>query len=95
MSFRWPEYSTPIPIDDKRSWTAEFESFDQRNDDAYYVVTLYQDGEPAGKLMAQVSVYSTGNSPGFDREVRNGIHAVATAGRSNTDYKGPVGRHVL
>src|SRR5262249_45890052 len=36
MTFTFPEYTQPTPLDAQRSWTATFESYDQRNDDVYY-----------------------------------------------------------
>jgi hypothetical protein len=40
MSFTFPQFHDPIPIDATRAWIADFHSYDQRNDDCYYLVTV-------------------------------------------------------
>ena len=42
MPFRWPVFEEAVPIDSVSSWTAVQESYDQRNDDCYYIVTLLE-----------------------------------------------------
>jgi hypothetical protein len=35
--FQWPTFANEA-LGDGRTWSATFESYDQRNDDVYYVV---------------------------------------------------------
>lgn len=95
MAFTFPEYPEPVPIDGQRSWTARFESYDQRNDDIYYGVTLHEAGEPAVQLMVQVWPSWAGDDwtrPDFADRLRQEIHAVAATGKTNTSYLGAMSR---
>jgi hypothetical protein len=38
VPFEWPRFDAPTVLGGGRTWTATFDSYDQRNDDAYYVV---------------------------------------------------------
>jgi hypothetical protein len=85
--FTFPAFSEPTPIDAKRSWTATFDSYDQRNEDCYYVVTL-STGE---RFMVQVALYWAGDDwsgPGFAERLKQEIHKVAATGKTNTSYTG-------
>src|SRR6185312_11019748 len=88
MSLAWPTFSLE-PLDDGRTWSATFESYDERHDDVYYVVTL-SDGTD---LMAQCSTTFSSNA-WIETEVRDTLRErigrVAATGKSNTDYRGPV-----
>ncbi len=89
MSFTWPEFMQPEPLGDGRSWTAKFDSYDQRNEDCYYVVTV-AGGAP---FMVKVPLYWAGDDwsgPGFVDRLRDELRSVARGGRSNTDYRGSV-----
>lgn len=90
MTFVAPEFSEPIAIDAERSWTAVYDSYDQRNDDVYYAITVRG---PTGetRLMAQVGMYWAGeewSGPEFHERLRGALHEVAVAGKSNTAYTG-------
>lgn len=90
MSFTWPQY-TNEPLDDGRMWSAKFDSYDQRNEDCYYVVTL-SDGTT---FMAQVGTEFAGddwNKPEVLNELRARIARIAATGKTNTSYRGPVMR---
>jgi hypothetical protein len=91
MTDLMPRFDEPTPLDATRSWTARFESYDQRNDDAYYIVTTHAAGRPTDRFMAQVMVaVEDWTTPEFVDLVRRQLHAVAAAGRPNTDYRGPL-----
>ena len=94
MAFEWPRYDEPIPIDETRSWTAKSESYDQRNDECYYIVSLHEAGQPVRRIMAKVDIGWAGDdwsTSEFSERVKGQIHWVAAAGRSNTEYRGPLG----
>jgi len=76
------DYPDRHPLPDGREWTAELESFDQRNDDAYYAVNLYRGDELVSCVMAVVHAAAPRDV------IERSIAAVADAGRSNTDYGG-------
>lgn len=40
----FPQFNEPKALDDRRAWTARYESFDQRKDDVYYTIRLLEDG---------------------------------------------------
>ena len=93
MEFKWPSFSEPMVIDPSRSWTATFDSYDQRNDNCYYIVTLLESGRAPRRFMAQVDVGWAGDdwtSPGFAARLRERIGWVARDGESNTRYSGPL-----
>ena len=94
MSFGWPRFDEPVAIDEHRSWTATFESYNQRTDDVYYVITV----AGGGRFMAEVSPRSIGGDdwtgPEFEAELRERIHAAALRGRTNTEYRGATFRNL-
>jgi hypothetical protein len=76
------------------AWTAEFESYNQRTDDVYYVVTVLDGAGPPVRFMANV-VPPPGDDwtgPAFAEGLREQLHQVAAMGRTNTGYTGPLGR---
>ena len=87
-----PRFAEPTPIDATRSWTAEFDSYDQRNDDLYYVVTTHDGDRPTARFMVRVFAYGIENwlTPEFVGVVRDALHRAAEQGRTNTDYQGPL-----
>jgi hypothetical protein len=95
MGFELPEYLVPTPIDGQRSWTATFESYDQRNDDIYYVVTIHEGGDCSARFIAQVFLSWAGDDwsgPEFTERLRREIHGVAATGKTNTSYLGAMSR---
>jgi hypothetical protein len=91
MSFTFPEFSQPTAIDAQRAWTAVFESYDQRNDDAYYIVTLHEAGRSVERFFVQVGLHWAGDDwtgPEFLDRLRDEIDRVARTGKSNTSYRG-------
>jgi hypothetical protein len=93
MEFAWPCFAEPVVIDSSRSWTAAFDSFDQRNDNCYYIVTLLASGMPPQRFMAQIDVGWAGDDwtiPEFAARLRERIGRVAREGISNTSYGGPL-----
>ena len=91
MPFKYPQFSEKVPIDHTRSWTAVFESFDERKLDLYYIVTLYEEGKQADRFIVCVFPWWAGEDwadPTATCHLQEAIHAVAVTGRTNTDYKG-------
>jgi len=60
MAFQWPCFANPVSVDTDRSWTAEFESYDQRNEECYYIVTLQEPGRTSRRIMAKVGIGRAG-----------------------------------
>jgi hypothetical protein len=95
MEFTWPRFDEPTAIDERRSWTAVFESYDQRNEDIYYVVALAEDGREVARFMVRADQSRTGDDwtgPDFVEDLRRDLHRVAVTGRTNTGYTGPMVR---
>lgn len=90
MSFDWPQYTNEA-LEDGRTWSATFDSYDQRNEDCYYVVTL-SDGT---SFMAAVSALLS-TDEWVEEEARTTLRSriaqVAATGKANTTYRGPVMR---
>ena len=90
----WPAYSNE-PLDDGRSWSAQFDSYDQRKEDCYYVITLYDGDRVVATFMAQAGTEFAGDDwtgPAFLNELRRRLAQVAATGQTNTTYRGPVMR---
>ena len=90
-AFAFPQFDEPTPVDARRAWTATFDSYDQRNDDVYYVVTIRAEGPEVSRFMVQVWPYWAGEDwtgPGFVERLQREIHAVASTGETNTGYTG-------
>jgi hypothetical protein len=94
MSFTWPEFINQ-PLDGGRTWSAKFDSYDQRNEDCYYVITLCEGDRVIATFMAQAGTEFAGDDwtgPGFLDELRRRLADVAATGKTNTSYRGPVMR---
>jgi len=95
MTFTWPNFDEPKPIHGNISWTAIFESYDQRNEVAYYLMTLLEDGREPRHIMAQTDIGWAGDdwsSPEFALRIRSELDQVARRGDSNTRYLGSLAR---
>jgi hypothetical protein len=96
MKASWPQFLHPTRLGDGRSWTAVFDSFDQRNDDVYYYVTVVEPGRDPNACFVRVSVPPEGQGsggPALRALLREEINGLAESGRANTDYNGSlVGR---
>ena len=91
MSFEWPEFQEKQPLDDGRSWTAKFDSFDEYRDDCYYLVKLWNGDELLKEFMVQVGTHWAGDNfavPTFEPELRGRIAQVAATGQANTEWQG-------
>jgi hypothetical protein len=95
VSFTMPEFPEPTAIDEARSWTATYDSYDQRHDVSYYQVTIHEAGHDVGQIMVEVSMFPAGDdwrTAEFLSYMRKEIHEVAVEGTSNTEYRGYYGR---
>jgi len=91
VSFTMPEFPEPTPIDSARSWTAAYDSYDQRHDVSYYRVTIHAGDRDVGRIMAEVFMSPAGDdwrTPDFVPYLRAEIHQTAVRGTSNTEYRG-------
>jgi hypothetical protein len=91
MAFTFPQFHEPTAIDAQSSWTATFTSYDQRNDDVYYVVTIHKGAREVARFMVQVGLYWAGDDwtgPGFGERLQQEIHKVAVTSKTNTSYTG-------
>ncbi|WP_238007980.1 hypothetical protein KZZ52_04495 [Dactylosporangium sp. AC04546] len=79
MELEFPDFTVPDPLDVHRSWTARFDSFNQRTDDLYYVVSIHEDGVAVRRFVVNVW-------PWDDLAVE--LRRLAAGGVTNTDYPG-------
>jgi hypothetical protein len=77
----WPEFSDPQPLDDGRTWTARFDSWNERLDDIYYLATV--DGT---SFMVQLYISVDFRLPVFPELLRRGLGAQAATGSTNTEH---------
>ncbi|TMQ05592.1 MAG: hypothetical protein E6J90_41630 [Deltaproteobacteria bacterium] len=95
MDFTFPEYPEPTPLDAQRSWTATFDSHDQRNDDVYYMVTIHEAGREVARFMVHIFPYWAGDDwrgQEFVDRMRKELGKVAATGKTNTSYTGGMSR---
>jgi hypothetical protein len=95
MSFAFPQFHERIQIDGTRSWTADFDSYDQKNDDCYYRVTIWEgdrDMAPFHVVVALDWACDDWTGPGFVARLRDELQKVARDGKPNTTYDGAVVR---
>jgi hypothetical protein len=95
MSFAFPHFSERCEIDATRSWTASFDSYDQRNDDCYYGVTVWEGDREVARLRVVIALSWAGDDwtgPGFVDRLREELHKVAKDRTPNTTYDGAVTR---
>ena len=86
--FSWPELTKPEPLDDGRSWTATFDSYDQYREVCYYRVVIV---EPRTEIMVAIGTEMFGDDwrhPIVIGELRMTISGVAATGVTNTTYAG-------
>jgi hypothetical protein len=91
MSFTFPRFDRPTAIDATRSWTADFDSYDQRNDDCYYRVTIREGDREVARFHVVIALDWAGDDwtgPEFATRLREEIHKVANDGKPNTAYDG-------
>lgn len=86
-----PSFDAPQALSDGRSWTAGFDSLDERHQDVYFGVTIWRGLESLARFMVQVDEY-LGEWDGQDRHFDTAaarahycraIAAVAADGRAN------------
>jgi hypothetical protein len=93
MAFNWPQFSDKQPLDGKRAWTAKLDSYDQRSDDCYYVVSVWNGEQAGASFMAKIGLAWVGDDwsePAFSTRLREELANVARGGVTNTDYRGSV-----
>lgn len=95
MGSTFPQFPEPTPLDAERAWTAMFESFDQRNDDIYYVVDIHEGGKRTARFIVQVWPNlppDEWDGPAFVEKVRQEIAKVAATNKTNTSYIGAMAK---
>jgi hypothetical protein len=92
MKFAWPQFPTPQRLDDLRSWTASFDSYNEYHNDAYYRVKLYRGEELLNEFMIKVDISWAGEdyyaNPTFVPQLTKMLAEWAADGKTNTEYKG-------
>jgi hypothetical protein len=82
----WPHYDH-APLGDRLSFSATFESYNQRLDDAYYIVTLHDGGNDLPPFRVVLSVAWVGGGdwekPDFAPKLGEEIAKYAKDGKTN------------
>ena len=88
MDFQMPAFPQPTKLSDVFSWTATYDSFDQRNDDCFYVITLHNsigvDDQFKAKVWMHWAPDTSWDTPEFLAQLRGELHKIATDRISNT-----------
>ena len=87
-------FETPQLLADALSWTAEYDSFDQRHNDVYFGIVLWRGGQEVDRFMVVVDEYVgkwDGQQRRFDAtrardHYRERLSAAAASGASNTEH---------
>ncbi|HCU25612.1 MAG TPA: hypothetical protein DF383_11405 [Deltaproteobacteria bacterium] len=93
MPYTFPKFDTPIPLDAQRTWTAAFDSYDQRNENLYYLISIHEAGREINRFMVQLFPSWAGEDwakPAFTEGLRAELQKYAAAGNTNTTYTGPL-----
>ena len=82
MDFNWPQYDH-TPLGDGRTFSATFESFNERTDQAYYVVTI--GGQAPFKIVVTIGLIpeSEWTKPDFASRLLAFIVPLVQVGKSN------------
>jgi hypothetical protein len=91
MSFSFPSFTVPIALDERSSFIALFDSYDQRHDDCYYRVTWLEGGQARAPFMVVIGLEWAGDdwsSPTFAARLQRELTRAAATGKPNTDYAG-------
>jgi len=91
MAFEFPQFQDPVVINEDWSWTAVFDSYNQRTDDVYYRASLHRAGRRVISFMVQGDMLRFGDDwtgAGVTDDLERQIHEVVVTGRSNTAYRG-------
>lgn len=80
MSDEFPQFEAQTPLSSTRSWTARFDSYNERTEDCYYVITIHEGSEPVARFMVVV--------PADLPTLLSSLQELAAGGLSNTPYRG-------
>lgn len=88
--YQFPELNEPQRLGWRVIWTAQFESYDQRSDDIYYVVTRRDGSEEPVRFIVRVWARPDlpWDRPAFAESLRQDLAQVAATGQTNTSYTG-------
>ncbi len=76
-------FEKPTMIDEKKSWTAEFDSYNQRTEDVYFSVTIWEDDEAVNKFI--VKSYRMGSDIDARNYIKADIHQAAIKEKNNRE----------
>lgn len=78
----FPQFDAPESLPDGASWTAEFDSYDQRTESAYYCIRRLDAAGQKTELWARVHC----NGVPDDKQLHADVKDVAERGESNTSH---------
>lgn len=80
MTFAFPQFDQPNALDSDRTWVAIYDSYDQRNDDAYYVIVVSEGGYEVCRFTTRIALWWAGDDwtdAQFINRLRVELHAMA------------------
>jgi len=86
----YPQFRDQQWLDSSHTWTAVFDSYNQRTEDLYYAVDRYENGRLVDHLTAELDAWRGGMAwtlPVFAEMLRREIEDIARSGASNTEYQ--------
>lgn len=83
-----PDFPSPNALGDGRFWSAEFESVDPREDNAYWWVTLTESDGTTVEFFSRLDVFGPVQGDAARADLQRRVAALAARGATNTTYLG-------
>ena len=86
----WPDFTQPTSLPNSATWTATFDSYNQRTEEVYYCITVHTlDSQPVSFMACVDYAWAT---DGMDEEaIAHGLKVrlgeIALTGKTNTTYQ--------
>lgn len=89
MESAWPEFQTKQPLENGRSWTARFDSYDQYRERCYYLIRVFDGDALVNEFMVLVDTeFPSETVQQMLPELTARLTRLAAGGTSNTDWHG-------
>ncbi len=79
-----PQFPDMVRVDDEISWTAAFDSWDEYNNNAYYLLTVYKRGRESARFFVRLDYFGADDNA----SIQERLTSYARDENTNTDYRG-------